>query len=57
MAARRAWMPNATAWQVAEPFDGAADLAWKLQTTELVAQVLHNRGLGEIDAARAFMDP
>ena len=57
MASRRAWMPNGYAWQVAAPFDGAADLAWKLQTTDLVAQVLHNRGLGEVATARAFMDP
>ena len=57
MASRRAWMPNAYTWQVAEPFDGAAELAWKLQTTDLVAQVLRNRGLDEVAAARAFMDP
>ncbi len=57
MGARRAWMPNVFTWQVAEPYDAASDLAWKLRTTDLVAQVLHNRGLDDLEAAKAFMNP
>ena len=57
MATRQAWTPNALTWQVAQPFDDAEDLARQLHTTGLVAQVLHNRGLDEIEIARAFMDP
>ena len=57
MATQRAWMPNAFDWQVAESFDAAGDLARQLNTTDLVAQVLHNRGLDDIEAARGFMDP
>jgi len=57
MGARRAWMPNVFSWQVAEPYEAASDLAWKLRTTDLVAQVLHNRGLDDVEAAKAFMNP
>jgi len=57
MAVRRAWMPNVFTWQVAEPFDAATDLAWKLKTTDLVTQVLHNRGLDDVESAKAFMNP
>ena len=57
MAVRSAWTPNALSWQVAGPFDAAEDLARQLSTTSLVAQVLHNRGLDEVEAARAFMGP
>ena len=57
MAAQRAWQPDAFNWQVARPFDAAADLARRLGTTGLVAQVLHNRGLDDADAAKAFLNP
>jgi len=57
MAARRAWMPNAFTWQVAETFGQAEHLARQLHTTDLVAQVLHNRGLDGVEVARAFMAP
>lgn len=44
-------------WQVASPFDGAADLARQLGTAPLVAQILHNRGVTTVEAARSFLDP
>jgi len=44
-------------WQVAPPFDGAADLARQLNTAPMVAQLLHNRGVTDVEAARKFLDP
>ena len=55
--ASRAWRPKSRRWVVAPSWDGAADLARRLRTAPLVAQVLHNRGLDEPDAARAFLEP
>jgi single-stranded-DNA-specific exonuclease len=53
----RAWRPNPCCWRIAQPFDGAADLARQLSTSPLVAQVLYNRGVGELEAARSFLSP
>lgn len=53
----RAWRPNALRWVVAGPFGRAEDLARRLGTTPLVAQVLANRGMTEVDAARQFLNP
>ena len=53
----RAWTPNAFLWNVAAPSEAAADLARQLQTSQLVAQVLINRGIDNPDEARAFLDP
>ena len=55
--ASRASRPKSPRWAVAPPWDGAADLARRLRTAPLVAQVLHNRGLDEPEAARAFLNP
>ncbi len=53
----RAWRPDAYRWSVHESFGGADELARKLGTTPLVAQVLHNRGIDSAEAGRAFMKP
>jgi len=55
--ASRAWRPGSRSWRIAPPFDGAKDLARRLGTAPLVAQVLANRGMADLEAARAFMKP
>jgi len=44
-------------WDVAEPWDGAAELARRLRTGTLVAQLLHNRGIDEAAGARTYLAP
>ncbi|NQU76306.1 MAG: single-stranded-DNA-specific exonuclease RecJ [Planctomycetes bacterium] len=53
----KAWRPNAFRWQIAEPWDGTDDLARRLRTGRLIAQLLHNRGLDDAEAARAYLTP
>ncbi|MEI8189945.1 MAG: single-stranded-DNA-specific exonuclease RecJ, partial [candidate division NC10 bacterium] len=55
--ASRAWTPNSLNWQVAPPFDQAADLARQARSAPLVAQVLANRGAATAEAAEAFLNP
>ena len=55
--ASRAWTPNSLIWQVAPPFDSAAELARRANTAPLVAQVLANRGVATAEAAGAFLNP
>jgi len=57
MATRGAWTPRALRWQVAPVFPAARELAGRLGTTALVAQVLANRGLDQPAAAKAFLQP
>jgi len=49
--------PDRYDWQVAEPFAGAETLGRRLGVGPLVAQLLANRGLTDVDAARAFLEP
>jgi single-stranded-DNA-specific exonuclease len=44
-------------WELAAPYGAAAELAKSLNTSPLVAQVLANRGITDVSAARAFMTP
>ncbi len=44
-------------WRIAPPFDGADDLARQAHTAPLVIQVLHNRGITDVEAIRQFMSP
>ena len=44
-------------WEVAEPWDGAAELARSLRTGTLIAQLLHNRGIDDADDARTYLAP
>ena len=52
-----AWRPKNLTWQVAPRYDGAEEMARRLGTVPLVAQILHNRGIEDADAAGAFMNP
>jgi len=42
---------------MAPPFDGAGDLARQLNVAPMVAQMLHNRGVADAEAARRFLEP
>ena len=44
-------------WNIAPPHPGAADLASRLKTSPLIAQILLNRGLSDPDACQAFLRP
>ena len=57
MARRRAWKHNGYRWEVAPAWDGAAENAGRLKTSPLIAQILHNRGLDEIEPIRRFLNP
>ena len=52
-----AWTPNAFRWQLAPCWDGTDGLAHRLRTGRLVAQLLHNRGLDDAQAAQAYLAP
>jgi len=44
-------------WIISQPWSGRQKLANALGISPIVAQVLHNRGITEPAAARAFLDP
>jgi single-stranded-DNA-specific exonuclease len=50
-------MPRRKRWTITEPDPRASELAAQLKVSVVTAQVLLNRGLGEPDAARAFLRP
>jgi len=53
----RAWRPKSRRWVVAPPWDGAGELARRLGAAPLVAQILRNRGILDVEAGKAFMNP
>ncbi len=53
----RAWCPKRLRWDVAAPYNGAAELARELRTSPLIAQILHNRGSSDVETAQAFLTP
>ncbi|MCD6304347.1 MAG: single-stranded-DNA-specific exonuclease RecJ [Planctomycetes bacterium] len=59
--ASRAWKPNTLRWEVAaasaEASSISAELARRLGIAPLVAQVLANRGIRDVAAARSFLNP
>jgi len=55
--ASRAWTPKTLRWVLAPPLEGARELASRLGTAPLIAQILANRGLAEPEAARSFLNP
>lgn len=55
--ASRAWTPNHFDWRVADALAGADEMARKLRVAPLVAALLHNRGIDDVAAARAFLEP
>ena len=55
--ARKAWKPNSLRWEIASQFAGAHDLARQLHSSPLVAQILANRGVSDLQTASEFLDP
>jgi len=54
---RRAWRPRELCWEVAPVHEEAARFARQLRVCPLVAQLLLARGQGDVESARAFLDP
>ena len=52
-----AWRPSLRRWQVAPVHQKSVELAAKLRTSPLIAQVLCNRGIADEAQARAFLNP
>jgi len=50
-------MQRAKRWNIAEPDPAAADLASRLKTSPLIAQILLNRGIRDPEAGRDFLSP
>jgi single-stranded-DNA-specific exonuclease len=44
-------------WVIPPPWPGRDRLAAALRISPIVAQVLHNRGVGDVEAARQFLNP
>ncbi len=44
-------------WRIAKQWDGAEEMAVKLGISPTIAQILHNRGISELEQARKFLDP
>jgi len=55
--ASRAWRRNRWTWRLANPFEGSGDLARRIGTAPLIAQILANRGITDPQTAQAFMKP
>ncbi len=53
----KAWTRGRYRWEVAAPWPAAAEKARRLKTSPLIAQVLHNRGLDDLEAIRKFLRP
>src|SRR5438270_13596877 len=50
-------MHRAKRWNIAAPHPAVEELAGKLKASPLLAQVLLNRGIGEVEACAAFLRP
>jgi single-stranded-DNA-specific exonuclease len=50
-------MERTRRWTVTEPHPAASELAERLRTSPLVAQLLLNRGMSDCDACREFLRP
>ena len=44
-------------WNVASPWIGRTELADRLNVPTLVAQLLHNRDVTDVEEAKSFLDP
>ena len=53
----RAWKPGKYLWRVEPVFDDADGFARQVGTAPLVAQVLANRGITDVEAAKRFLNP
>src|SRR5689334_12277782 len=54
---QRTRMYTSRRWNLAEPDERARALAERLKTSPLIAQVLLNRGISELDACHSFLKP
>ena len=54
---RSAGRPGGYRWRIAPRWAGAAELARRLRLTPLIAQILHNRGLEDVEEVRRFLAP
>lgn len=50
-------LSGAKLWKVKSPWEGRKELASKLRTAELVAQLLFNRGISDFESAQHFLKP
>src|SRR5690349_10272434 len=50
-------MDHSRRWNVIEPHPAAPELAERLKTSPLIAQLLLNRGMSEAEACRDFLRP
>ena len=55
--ARKAWKHDGCRWDVQPPWPGAGELAARLKTSPLIAQILHNRGFDDPGQVRSFLTP
>ena len=55
--AAQAWRYGSSRWEVAPVYPAAEELARRVGTAPIVAQVLANRGITEPAAAKAFLNP
>lgn len=55
--ASRAWRLNRHHWNIAPPVAAAAELARRMGTDPLVAQILCNRGVTSVEEGEAFLNP
>jgi len=44
-------------WSIARPWAGREAVATKLAVSPVIAQILHNRGIEDVESAKAFLDP
>lgn len=52
-----AWRYGSNCWEVAPVYAGAEDLARRIGTAPIVAQVLANRGITDPEAGKTFLNP
>ncbi len=54
---RNAWRRAGTRWEIAPAWPAAGEMARRLKTSPLIAQILHNRGLDDAEAIGRFLSP
>jgi single-stranded-DNA-specific exonuclease len=52
-----AWRYGRSCWEVAPVYAGAEELARRIGTAPIVAQVLANRGITDVEAGKTFLNP
>ncbi|MCD6377618.1 MAG: single-stranded-DNA-specific exonuclease RecJ [Planctomycetes bacterium] len=57
MVRRKAWRLNGYRWEIAPAWSNAKQFARQIRTSPLLAQILYNRGINDIESAKAFLNP